>query len=134
MQVLSKVTPVLVPYRIAGLQSVLPFCLGTNRSHKETSELTPGSESESAARFVAGLLVGECVLPGERRGISVAEMRARSAFLALLGLQHAFLSGYFRLQRAERWLYERASRKRRKGGGRSVRHLELERQRLGREL
>src|SRR5262245_30343443 len=62
-------------------------------------------------------------------------MRARSAFLALLAGQRLFLRNYFRLQQVERWLYERASRRRRRGNSRGVRHfLELERRRLGREL
>ena len=95
--------------------------------------MIPGSESESAAVFTARLLAGECFLRGERRGISVAELRARSAFLALLALQQVFLSACFRLQRAERILFERAHRRRR-GGSRAVRQLELERLRLGREL
>src|SRR5262249_43547081 len=64
---------------------------------------------------------------------SVAELRARNAFLALLALQHVFLSACFRLQRAERLLYERVHRRRR-GGSRAVRQLEMERKRLGREL
>jgi two-component system NarL family sensor kinase len=95
--------------------------------------LTLGSESESAARLMTSLLMGECFLRGERRGISVAELRARSTFLALLALQQAFLNHCFRLQAAERRLYERTHRRRR-GGSRAVRQLEIERQRLGREL
>jgi two-component system NarL family sensor kinase len=95
--------------------------------------LSPGSESESTAHFIARLQAGDCFLRGERRGISVAELRARSAFLALLALQQVFLNDCFRLQRAERRLYERMHRPGR-GGSRAIRQLELERQRLGREL
>lgn len=90
------------------------------------------SESGSATRLMASLLLGESLLHGERR-TSVAEVRARSAFLALLALQEVFVRDCFRLQRAERWLFERAHRRRR-GGSRASRQLELERQRLGREL
>src|SRR6185436_968205 len=95
---------------------------------------TEGSELGSAARLVAGLKLGKCFLHGERYLPSSAEILARSAYLGLLGVQNALLTAYFHLRRTERSLYERTARRRRGNGRRVVRHLEMERQRLGREL
>ncbi len=96
--------------------------------------MNDGSEPVSGIRVFASLVQGETVLQGERRPIGAAEAHARHAFLALLGLQLAFLHGYVRLQGAERRLFELVHRRRRGGAGRTARLLELERQRLGREL
>ena len=52
----------------------------------------------------------------------------------LLELQGRLLAHYFRLQNAERRLTSRARKKRGRTGPRAVRQLEMERQRLGREL
>ncbi len=53
---------------------------------------------------------------------------------ALLRVQSDFLRHYFQLQRVERSLSTRTRRLRRSGGSATIRQLELERQRLGREL
>jgi signal transduction histidine kinase len=52
----------------------------------------------------------------------------------LLRVQSDFLRHFFELQRMERSLYTRTRRLRRSGGSATIRQLELERQRLGREL
>ena len=52
----------------------------------------------------------------------------------LLRVQSDFLRHYFELQRVERSLSTRTRRLRRAGGPATIRQLELERQRLGREL
>lgn len=96
--------------------------------------MNDGSEPVSGIRVFASLVQGATVLQGERRPAAVAEERASRAFLALLGLQLALVRGYFRLQRAERRLFEQVSRRRRGGSRGTARRLELERQRLGREL
>ena len=61
--------------------------------------------------------------------------RARSALGhgdSLLSLQHGLLRHYFRLEKAERRLAWQA--RQRRAGGRTVHQVELERQRLGRDL
>ena len=54
--------------------------------------------------------------------------------VALDGLEGRFLNHYFRLERAARSLSDRARRQKRGGGRAAIRQIELERQRLGREL
>lgn len=84
----------------------------------------------AALRFRKLLDLGGAVL------ISVQPEETSSAGLEaaeLAGLQGRLLRHYFRLQRAERRLARRAAR-RRGSGRRAIRQIELERQRLGREL
>lgn len=54
--------------------------------------------------------------------------------VALLGLQGNLLRHYFKLQIVERNLSCRAQRQKRGGGRQAIRQMELERQRLGRDL
>src|SRR5437870_5083247 len=80
------------------------------------------------------LRTGACFLASERRQASPAENRAREASMGLLAEQNALLRLCFHLQRSERMLFEQTKRKGRARGGRAVRQVERERQRLGREL
>jgi signal transduction histidine kinase len=64
----------------------------------------------------------------------ISEMPLDDGDDALLGLQSNLLRHYFRLQRAERHLSTRTRTLRRVRGSSTIRQLELERQRLGREL
>lgn len=64
----------------------------------------------------------------------VSETEPDAGGAALLRVQSDFLRHYFELQRVERSLSTRTRKLRRSGGAATIRQLELERQRLGREL
>jgi signal transduction histidine kinase len=64
----------------------------------------------------------------------ISETRPDAELTALISLQTSLLNHYFQLQHAERNLTTRTRRLRRGGGATTIRQLELERQRLGREL
>ena len=63
-----------------------------------------------------------------------SESAPDEAALVLLGVQNNLLRHFFQLQRAERILAARTGHVRRSGGSAAIRQMELERQRLGREL
>ena len=69
-----------------------------------------------------------------------AQSREPAASIALrelsevLRLEARMLRHYFRLQKAERAIADRARKPRRDGGGKALRLVEMERQRVGREL
>ena len=65
--------------------------------------------------------------------VQVAQRESRE-IQELLRLQRRFTLHFFRLLGLERLLYGRAQRRRGRGGRKAVRQIEMERQRLGREL
>jgi two-component system, NarL family, sensor kinase len=67
-------------------------------------------------------------------GEAPADVQAREAALVLLQMENRFLQRLVRLQSADARLERAVREKRRQGGRRAVRQIELERQRLGREL
>ena len=93
------------------------------------------SESGSARRGVGNPLLLENVLHGQ-----VVAMRRRAGIAldaearGLLQLQSRFVAHYFRLQTAERKLFNRMQSTRPAAGISAVRQIEKERERLGREL
>ncbi|MGO9260243.1 MAG: sensor histidine kinase [Bryobacteraceae bacterium] len=58
----------------------------------------------------------------------------RGDVTALVNLQNRFIQRYFRLQQVERKLLLRAQRKKPEAGRKAIEQIELERQRLGRDL
>jgi len=83
--------------------------------------------------FVRLLEFGGTTLIGMRIPVPQEE-HASSSDAALLLLQGKLAMQYFRLQRAERSLSRRSGLRQRSAGGRALRQMEMERQRLGREL
>ena len=77
--------------------------------------------------------LGGTVLVGARP-VQSGEGTPEESGMVLLRLQGRLFQQYFRLLRAERILAEHAGRRRGPGGGRALRQIELERERLGREL
>lgn len=66
--------------------------------------------------------------------LSVGSSAAEFHEIELDNLEGSLLGHYFRLEKAERSLSDRAHRKKRSSGRTAVRQIEMERQRLGREL
>jgi signal transduction histidine kinase len=90
---------------------------------------TPRIAAAEPLRFWCVLKTGDGVLISAQPGHP--EVPASED---LAGLHGNLLGHYFRLQRAERNLSTRARRSRGGGGAQALRQIELERQRLGREL
>ena len=95
----------------------------------------PGGNPEEAGELVYSKLLdlGGTVLIGARP-VAPAESLPETGETALFQLQGQLLLHYFHLLRAERHLARRARRRRGPGGLRALRQIELERERLGREL
>jgi signal transduction histidine kinase len=93
---------------------------------------TPGG-TPSELWFVRLLEFGGTTLIGMRIP-SPLEDRVSASDAALLRLQGKLAMQYFRLQRAALGLAKRAGLRRGSNGGRALRQMEMERQRLGREL
>ena len=93
-----------------------------------------GGSSDSPTELVYSRLLdlGGTVLIGAR-AVS-PEIQADDVEIYLLRLQSRFLLHYFRLLQAERKLANLSGRTGRSGGARALRQIELERERLGREL
>lgn len=94
-----------------------------------------GGVQEGSGELVYSKLLdlGGTVLIGARP-VLPAESLPESGETSLSHLQGQLLLHYFRLLRAERHLAGRARRRRGPGGLRALRQIELERERLGREL
>jgi signal transduction histidine kinase len=87
----------------------------------------------STLRFWRVLEMGESVLIGAQASEPAASINLQEVS-ELLHLQANLIQHYFRLQLAERSLAEHAQKKRPGSGPKAVRLIEMERQRLGRDL
>ncbi len=121
-------------YGIAVYRVMLPFLSKKHLLPSEAFGLNKSSPSGPVASAAAKARLGGNLIQREARPVSLAENRARSAFLGLLAMQDALLKGYFRLAGAERTLFEHTHGNRSGIGRHTARQLELERRRLGREL
>lgn len=72
--------------------------------------------------------------PGWVRGAPAAGQPARSDAATLVDLQNRFIQRYFRLQQVEQKLLRQARREKTGVGRKAIEQIELERQRLGRDL
>ena len=72
--------------------------------------------------------------PGWVRDMTAAGVPARSDAATLVDLQNRFIQRYFRLQQVEQKLLRRARRQKTGVGRKAIEQIELERQRLGRDL
>jgi two-component system, NarL family, sensor kinase len=97
---------------------------------------TPGDSGSGADRKVwrpAPLAAGS-MEPGVNPAASFRTTASQRDLSTLMDLQSRFLQRYFRLQQVERQLLRRARRRRPGPGRRAIEQIELERQRLGRDL
>ena len=92
-----------------------------------------GKEGPAELIYSKLLDLGGTVLIGARP-VYPSESAPEAGETALFRLQGQLLLHYFHLQRAERHLARRAGKRRGPGGLRALRQIELERERLGREL
>ena len=97
--------------------------------------MIPDSESGSAPRGVGNPLLMESDLHGQALWMSSrARMTLSEEAGSLLHVQSRFVQHYFRLQSAERSLSSLTKATRFSAGTSAVRQIELERERLGRDL